>query len=119
MNKELLKQLREEKKTYREMVEFCCDNLILNNDIMQELSKKDIYFELYSGCDYIEEYDEYCDIYQFYIISELDAERLAEFTNEIVYYNEELNLYILGVTHYGTSWGYVPSGWKEEEQENA
>ena len=27
--------------------------------------------------------------------------------HEIVYYSEELDLYIWGVTHYGTSWDYV------------
>ena len=28
-------------------------------------------------------------------------------TDEIVYYNEELDMYVWGITHYGTSWDYV------------
>ena len=46
------------------------------------------------------------EIYQYYIVSENGAEILKEI-NEIVFYNEELDMYIWGVTHYGTSWSYV------------
>ena len=46
------------------------------------------------------------DIYQYYIVSDNGAEILKEI-NEIVFYNEELDMYIWGVTHYGTSWSYV------------
>ena len=28
-------------------------------------------------------------------------------TNEIVFYSEDLDMYLWGVTHYGTSWDYV------------
>lgn len=52
------------------------------------------------------EQDEYTDIYQYYIVSDNGAEILKEI-NEIVFYNEELDMYIWGVTHYGTSWDYV------------
>ena len=33
--------------------------------------------------------------------------RLLQDINEIVYYNETLDLYLWGVTHYGTSWNCV------------
>lgn len=46
------------------------------------------------------------DIYQYYIVSDNGAEILKEI-NEIVFYNEELDMYIWGVTHCGTSWKYV------------
>lgn len=46
------------------------------------------------------------DIYQYYIVSDYGAEILKE-ANEIVYYNETLDMYVWGVTHYGTSWSYV------------
>lgn len=52
----------------------------------------------------LEEYDP--DIYQYYIISENGVEILEE-AKEIVFYNEELDLYVWGVTHCGTSWDYV------------
>ena len=49
----------------------------------------------------------YPDVYQTYIISEQGAEILQEYTNEIVYYNAELDMYTWCVTHYGTAWDYV------------
>ncbi len=49
-------------------------------------------------------YNEEC--YQYYIVSDNGAEILKEI-NEIVFYNEELDMYVWGVTHYGTSWSYV------------
>lgn len=112
-NKEFLKELKENRKTYSDMIDFCCDDLILNNYIMEELSKNGYYFDLYCGTDYDEENDTYFDIYQYFIISERDAERLSEYTNEIVFYNEQLDLYLLAVTHVGMRWDYVPANWKE------
>lgn len=50
--------------------------------------------------------DQMDDIYQYYIVSDNGAKILKEI-NEIVFYNEELDIYVWGVTHYGTSWSYV------------
>lgn len=47
------------------------------------------------------------EIFQDYIISEYGYEFLAEHTDEIVFYNEKLDIYVWGVTHFGTSWDYV------------
>ena len=47
------------------------------------------------------------EIYQYYIISDEGASILCELTNEFVFYNEELDMYVWGVTHYGTGWDYV------------
>lgn len=47
------------------------------------------------------------DIYQDYIISEYGYEFLAENTDELVFYNERLHVYIWGIAHFGTSWDYV------------
>lgn len=133
--KELLIDLRQRRQNYREMIEFCCDNLVLNNTIVNMIGWEN--FEVFNGdlfnyyndnWDFItnEEYndlldngeechEEMIDIYQYYIISERDAERLQEYTDEVVLYNELYDLYILCVTHYGTSWDYVPSNWKDVE----
>ena len=46
------------------------------------------------------------EIYQYYIVSDHGA-RILEEINEIVFYNEELDMYVWGVTHFGTSWDYV------------
>lgn len=61
----------------------------------------------------------YSEIFQYFIISDNGAEILKEYTDEIVLYNSELDMYVWGVTHYGTSWDYVltdiPCGESEEE----
>lgn len=47
------------------------------------------------------------EVFQWYIISDNGAELLKEWTEEIVFYNAELDMYVWGVTHWGTSWDYV------------
>lgn len=46
------------------------------------------------------------DIYQYFIVSDNGAEILKKI-NEIVFYNDALDMYVWGVTHWGTSWDYV------------
>ena len=53
------------------------------------------------------EQDEQPEIFQYFIISDQGAEILEDYTNEIVFYNRELDMYVWGVTHWGTSWDYV------------
>lgn len=50
--------------------------------------------------------EKYYDIFQYYIVPENAVEILEE-NNEIVLYSDTLNLYVWGVTHYGTAWSYV------------
>ena len=51
MRKEFLQQLKEERKSYKEMVDFCCDSLILNNSIIAELVNYNLFFDIYCGND--------------------------------------------------------------------
>ena len=65
--------------------------------------------ELQEKVDELEEEQENSlneECFQYYIVSDNGAEILKE-CNEIVYYNEELDMYVWGVTHWGTSWDYV------------
>lgn len=88
-------------------------NAILNNDIYSKLI--DLFdfecWDLVNGDDgvYDEESDEwnYPEVFQFYIIDDNGAEILKYWTDELVWYNEEMDIYIWGVTHYGTSWTHV------------
>lgn len=60
-------------------------------------------------CDIAElqrEMEEEPEIFQWYVVDDQGADILKEF-NEVVYYNEELDIYLWGITHYGTSWDYV------------
>ena len=112
--KKFFEQLKEERTSYKDMIGFCCDSMILNNDIIPELSKKDFYFDIFCGEDYDEENETYFDVFQYFIIDSSAAERLERYTNELVYCCEDLDLYILGVCHYGTGWDSVSANWKDE-----
>ena len=63
------------------------------------------------------EQDEQPEIYQYYIISDAGADLLKDCTNEILYYLPGLDVYVWGVTHYGTSWDYVLTDIKIELDE--
>ena len=47
------------------------------------------------------------EIFQWYIVQ--DPSFIMEHTNEPVFHDEELDLYVWGITHFGTSWDYVPA----------
>lgn len=87
---------------------------VLNNNIFEAMDFGE--WELESGCDYDEENECYEDIFQYYIVDDNGAEILKE-AGEIVYYNEKLDMYVWGVTHYGTSWDYVLTDIKLELRE--
>jgi len=76
---------------------------------LQELEEmEDASEEIASVENDLEELQEekYYDIFQYYIVPENAVEILEE-NNEIVLYSDTLNLYVWGVTHYGTAWSYV------------
>lgn len=54
-----------------------------------------------------EEQDEQPEIFQYFIVDDNGARILEEDFNEIVFYNNDLDMYVWGVTHWGTSWDYV------------
>lgn len=62
------------------------------------------------------EQNENPEIYQYYIISDSGYNTLKYHTNEIVYYIPVLDIYVWGVTHWGTSWDYVLTNIKIEEE---
>ena len=103
------------------------DDLILNNTLM---TLEDFYWELVAGEDQyaVDEDGNECDpdsdecygvyiydVYQTYIISERGYDFLRRHTDEIVYYCEELDIYLWGITHFGTSWDYVLTNIKLKE----
>ena len=65
--------------------------------------------ELINGNDYNEENGEYEEIFQYFLFDASDwtIEKIKSCTDLIVYYCNDLELYVLGVDHYGTSWDYV------------
>lgn len=99
---------------------------VLNNNILEETTAKGYYWETVNGSevsyydnskgeyvdyDDIEDWDNiaetYAEIFQFFIISDPGYQILSDLTDEIIFYNEELDIYLWGVTHWGTAWDYV------------
>lgn len=133
--KENLKKLREKKTTYYDMINYCCSNLIEGYLTYEALASNEYDFERYCGSysryynadreeiteeEYYNQEDDGAyqveeEIYQFFIISEEDARRLKDYSNELVIYNDDLNLYFLCVKHFGTAWAGMPANWKEIE----
>lgn len=88
----------------------CFDAVLCNN-----VGKRFDHLELVHGSDYNEETEEYIEVYQYFIISNFGYDLLKEYTNETVYYDDELDVYVWGVTHCGTSWSYVLTDIKLED----
>ena len=88
---------------YRTLSQIVGDS-VLNNNIMTNGEYYE--WELVNGGEMDEE-DDYYEVYQYYIISDAGASFLEEYTDEIVYYHEGLDMYVWGITHFGTSWDYV------------
>lgn len=63
---------------------------------------------IYEKIDRLQEDQDYQpEVYQWYIIDQSGVDTLMYWTDEIIYYNGTLDLYLWGVTHWGTSWDYV------------
>ena len=109
INKKDLNEYEKENKrlSYRNLF-YNDDSLILCNNIANDYED----LELMNGNEYNEEDDTYEEVYQYYIIDDDTAKRLINYTDEIIYYHNRLDIYILGVTHWGTSWDYVLTDFK-------
>lgn len=88
-------------------------DMILSNEILEYTGYEN--WDLYSGD--MEE-DNYFEVYQYYIISDAGARILSDFTDELVYYHERLDMYLWGITHWGTGWDYVLTDVKLKEAMN-
>lgn len=109
-------------------------DMIINNELIKtgtfELENHDKLFnDLYDDVtatpeDYIDLSDietpeeledviyDYCsenletDIYQYYIINPADVTYFNKYTDYPIYYSEEYDLYLVGITHYGMGWSF-------------
>lgn len=77
---------------------------VLCNDIASRLGET---LDIVQG-ETENEYGDYVDIFQYYIISD-EGYRILSYwcPDEIVFYDNELGVYVWGITHFGTSWSYV------------
>lgn len=117
--------------SYYNLVHNYFNNIILCNDIIKEhelelVSKIPSWEDLdedekkYYGDEdeyYFESHNPEC--YQYYIVNfnSYDEDKIISNPNIILFYCYDLNLYILGVTHYGTNWDYVLTNIKLDDIE--
>lgn len=94
----------EELEQKREELETEMENFDVYSDRYAEIEES--IKEIESDIEALEE-EHYEDIFQYYIVSNEGARILAEDTDEIVLYNEEFDINLWCVTHYGTAWDYV------------
>ena len=79
-------------------------DMVLNNEIFMYEGYEN--WELENGLEEDED-GNYLEVYQYYIITDAGARFLSDYTDELVFYNEKLDMYLWGITHFGTSWDYV------------
>lgn len=102
-NSEEIEELREKIEELEEQLErFEQENQeLLYDSVKNEIEELEEQIE-----ELEEEQDCMDDIFQYYIVDDNGARILKEI-NEIVFYNDALDMYVWGVTHCGTSWSYV------------
>lgn len=104
-NSEEVDALKEEIADIENRLEFLTDEEIEEAQKLQE--------EINSIQEQIEELEEEQErsynqeIFQYYIVSDQGAEMIKQYTEDPLFYNETLDMYVWGITHYGTAWGYV------------
>jgi len=90
-----------------------CNNIVNVDGFWDGVENGDLwtyYDEDGNECSYEDAVDtDPVDVYQWFIIDNGTAEYLKDHTDEIVVYVESLDIYVLGVTHFGTAWDYVPA----------
>lgn len=94
-NTEEIEELEEKKDELEEQNENSQSQILENeiNEINEEIEELE------------NEQDDEPEVFQWFIVDDWGVRLLPK--DEIVYYNETLDMYLWGVTHFGTSWDYV------------
>lgn len=106
---------------FRTLANFLFTDMVLCNNITKDYE----YFTAELGNDYDEETGESVEAYQYFIV-DCDNWRIEQYqkwleenkkeSDIILYHDDNLDVYVLGVTHFGTSWDYVPTSIKIERE---
>ena len=95
------------KASYKTLIDTYVNNLILCNNIKDDdtFIFEDLQKTICKVFPYNEEEQEDIEIFQYYLtdLDSVSADTLTK-AGELVVYNNSLNLYVLCVTHYGSSW---------------
>lgn len=95
---ELENKISDTEEKMEELNEKSNDYKVLESEIDEMQSRID---ELQNQQDYPPE------VFQWYIVDGNGADIIKEYTDDPLYYNEELDMYLWGITHFGTAWSYV------------
>ena len=52
------------------------------------------------------------EVYQYFIIPERDVKLWEDNTSYPIYYDSDIEVYLLGITHFGMSWDYFSTSYK-------
>lgn len=74
----------------------------LTDDDLQ-LVKDDYCMDIINDLELLDYYD---DIYQYFIIDDYSSDLFIKLEYP-VFYSNVLNVYVVGITHWGTSWNYI------------
>ena len=95
-------ELKEKRLSLTNFLLYYDIDFILNNDIVKHF---ELEFLNYNSFENIDPYE--LDIFQYYIIKENDKELFEKYTDYPIFYCYELDLYLIGITHYNISFTMV------------
>ena len=101
--------------SYSTLCDLCFESMILCNDIVNIED-----YSIYDNMEYERNENdegEYPDIYQWFIVEPDDYWFEQYKDNFIMTYSDKLNVWILCVDHWGTSWDYAATNVKIIEEE--
>lgn len=97
------------KISYKTLVRYLFTDMILCNNI--EKVDNYLFDSVVCGEIYDEECGEYTEIYQYFIVDfpNFALDFIEKYCKKevLLFYSDLLDLYILGVDHFGTGWDYV------------
>lgn len=102
--------------SYATLCKLCFTDMVLCNDIVK-IEDYSIYDNMEYERNEDDEDDEYPEIYQWFIVEPHDYWFEQYKDNFVMTYSDELNVWILCVTHFGTGWSYVPTDVKIIDEE--
>ena len=120
---EVSEMAREENRLdYATMTKWCADGAMVFLNVSpwkmaedwEKQTERD--FDCFADAEEQDEDEADEEVFQWFIIDENSAEFFVHYTNELIYYSDSLDMYILGVTHFGTAWRCVMTEWKLEEE---
>lgn len=101
--------------SFSTLCDLCFTDMVLCNDI-QNIED----YSIYDNMEYErneDDEDEYPEIYQWFIVEPDDYWFEQYKNNFVITYSDKLNVWILCVTHFGTSWDYVATDVKIIDEE--